>query len=595
MSDHFTVRLTNVGKMYKLYPSRLANFLDAVGIARWWPNQRVSEFWALRGIDLELARGQRMGIIGRNGAGKSTLLRLITGNYAPTEGEVQVKGQVQALFDVGAGFHPDFTGYENMRASLTYLGLNAQELSAAVEEIAEFTELGPFLGQPFKTYSLGMQARLGFATATAINPDILIVDEVLGAGDAYFASKSNERMKKLVESGSAVLIVSHALSEIIRYCDEAIWIERGRIVRRGPSMEIVSAYEAFIHTLDDRRLKAKNRKVHADKLGSFQHDLYSDTLLITFHFQNSDGAACDVAKILLRKDGQVEDELRVGDVQDSNTSFSAYVIADKDSWSEPRSGSDGFYRSLTIVKGRSIVAASGSVVFYSYGFFGDPGYSLRVRYRCLAPDGLSLTATKNDVIVYSQTPLPTGSPEWVEVDLPLLWASEPPQVSDEKLADSNKAADEQKAHRPKLHWPSEGSLTIQKAFLTGAAGREQSVFSAGSPVTLRMTILAHRDGSCTFIPAATLFRLDGILISNLVGHPLPLAFVQGETQEFRLDIPALNLGDGEYVFSLSIFDGIVSGESRFDLVDRAYQFKVIGNDPLVASSVFQLPGAWQAA
>ncbi len=122
------------------------------------------------------------------------------------------------------------------------------------------------------------------------------MDEVLGAGDAYFASKSNERMKKLVESGSAVLIVSHALSEIIRYCDEAIWIERGRIVRRGPSMEIVSAYEAFIHTLDDRRLKAKNRKVHADKLGSFQHDLYSDTLLITFHFQNSDGAACDVGQ-----------------------------------------------------------------------------------------------------------------------------------------------------------------------------------------------------------------------------------------------------------------------------------------------------------
>lgn len=594
MSDDFSIRLANVGKMYKLYPTRLANFLDAVGIAGWLPNQRAKEFWALRGIDLELKRGQRIGIIGRNGAGKSTLLRLITGNYAPTEGEVQVRGQVQALFDVGAGFHPDFTGYENMRASLTYLGLTAHELSAAMEEIAEFTELGPFLGQPFKTYSVGMQARLGFATATAINPDILIVDEVLGAGDAYFASKSNERMKRLVESGSAVLIVSHALGEIIRYCEQAIWIERGRIVRRGPSMEIVSAYEAFIHTLDDRRLKAKNRKVRAAGSASFQHDYYSDTLLITFRFQSSRSAACDVDRIQLQKDGQVEDELRVGDVQDSNTSFSAYVIADNSSWSEPRYGEDGFYRSLTVGKDRS-KAASGSVVFYSYGFFDERGYSLRVHYRCAAPDGLMLTVTKNGETLYDQEPLPTGSPEWHEVDLPLLWASEPPQLPVEIPTKTEELVEEEKVNRPIFHWPSEGSLTIEKAFMSGAKGKEQSVFSAGSPMSLHMTILGHRDGSFDFIPAATLFRLDGILISNFIGQPVPLVLARGQVREFRLDIPALNLGDGEYVFSLSIFDGVISGESRFDLVDRAYQFKIAGNDPLVADAVCQMQGSWVAA
>ena len=327
MSDDIAIRLKGVGKMYKLYPSRLANFADAVGLARWVPKHRSSDFWALRGIDLELKRGHRIGIIGRNGAGKSTLLKLITGNYAPTEGVVEVKGQVQALFDAGAGFHPDFTGYENIHASLTLLGLGMQEVNAAIQDIAEFTELGPFLGQPFKAYSMGMQARLGFATATAINPDILIVDEVLGAGDAYFASKSNERMKRLVESGAAVLIVSHALSEIIRYCDQAFWIERGRIVKRGPSMEIVSAYESFVHTLDDRSLKAKNRKIHSGKIDAFQHDLYSDSLVTTFAFQETSGGVCDVAQIQLFKDGQCEDELHVGDVQDSNTSFSAHVLA----------------------------------------------------------------------------------------------------------------------------------------------------------------------------------------------------------------------------------------------------------------------------
>ena len=272
MCEASAIRLSNVGKMYKIFPEKIDGLLDglndSLGIYRWLPFRKANykEFWALRGIFLDLKAGSRIGIIGRNGAGKSTLLKLITGNLAATEGTIEVNGQIQALLESGAGFHPEFTGYENIKASLTYQGLTNSEIEEAIVDIAYFTELGNFLQQPFKTYSTGMQARLTFATATAIKPKILIIDEILGAGDAYFFGKSQERMHQLVEeSGASVLLVSHALDQITRFCEEAIWIERGKVVKRGPSFEIVDSYIAFTQILEERRLKAKNMKERSKK------------------------------------------------------------------------------------------------------------------------------------------------------------------------------------------------------------------------------------------------------------------------------------------------------------------------------------------
>src|SRR5690348_7572185 len=205
------VRFDGVGKMYKIFETRRDNLLDALGIDRIARrrNTRFSQFWALRGIDLELHRGERLGVIGRNGAGKSTLLKLVTGNLPPTEGVVQVNGDVQALLEIGGGLHPEFTGRENASGALGLLGLSRRAINAAIEDIAEFTELGRFLDQPFKTYSQGMQARLSLAIATSTQPQILIVDEILGAGDAYFFAKSTARMQRLIEGGASVLLVSH--------------------------------------------------------------------------------------------------------------------------------------------------------------------------------------------------------------------------------------------------------------------------------------------------------------------------------------------------------------------------------------------------
>ncbi len=251
-------------------------------------------------------------MIGRNGAGKTTLLKLVTGGLVPTEGSIHVDGSVQALLDAGGGLHPEFTGIENIRAALTYQGLSSGELRGAERDIDDFTELGEFLHQPFKTYSLGMQARLAFAIATTVEPDILIVDEVLGAGDAYFLGKSVERMRDLVAGGATALIVSHALDQIARFCDEAVWLERGRVVGRGPTTEVLKEYDKYIRVLDDRRLRAWNEKNRGRPADGFERESYADQILVRFSAEDGAEVELDVAEVRLYVNDELEDSVEVG-------------------------------------------------------------------------------------------------------------------------------------------------------------------------------------------------------------------------------------------------------------------------------------------
>jgi lipopolysaccharide transport system ATP-binding protein len=249
MHEPLAIRLQNVSKIYKLHGSQSDQLIDVLGLQRFGIKTKTpsKEFAALSDISLDVPRGHRIGIVGRNGAGKTTLLKLICGNFAPTSGEVEVNGTVQALMNIGLGFHPEYTGRENVEASLQYNGLARDEYKKAIEGIVDFCELGDFLDQPFKTYSLGMQARLMFASATAIKPDILIVDEVLGAGDAYFVAKSKIRVQQMIEAGCTMLLVSHSMQQVLELCDEVIWLDAGRIRMRGESFLVVKAYEEYIN------------------------------------------------------------------------------------------------------------------------------------------------------------------------------------------------------------------------------------------------------------------------------------------------------------------------------------------------------------
>lgn len=247
MSLDDAIVFNNVCKTYHLYQNKWQMVKDALGFKNGTPLQ---EFHALKEINLTIKKGERIGLIGRNGAGKSTLLKLITGNFKTTSGTIVINGSVQALMNTGLGFHPDFTGLENIKASLLYNGLTKEQFDDAIHDIIDFVELGEFLDQPIKTYSLGMQARLYFAVATAIHPEILIVDEVLGAGDAYFSAKSADRMKKLTNTGCTLILVSHSTQQILQFCEKAYWLEAGKIVMQGETIEVIKAYEAYTKKLE---------------------------------------------------------------------------------------------------------------------------------------------------------------------------------------------------------------------------------------------------------------------------------------------------------------------------------------------------------
>jgi lipopolysaccharide transport system ATP-binding protein len=246
-TSNISIDVQNVSKKYNIYKSKAHQLFDLLGFKL---KSKPEEYFAIKNINFSVKKGERLAIIGRNGAGKTTLLKLLTGNFAPSTGKVVVNGKVQALMTVGVGFHPEFSGLENIQAALAYNGLTKKEVELAIADIIDFVELGDFIHQPVKTYSLGMQSRLFFATATAVKPEILIIDEVLGAGDAYFSAKSAERMKNLTSNGCTLLLVSHSTSQVLQFCDSAIWMESGEVVKQGPALEIVKSYEAYSKRLE---------------------------------------------------------------------------------------------------------------------------------------------------------------------------------------------------------------------------------------------------------------------------------------------------------------------------------------------------------
>ena len=243
------VEARGLGKCYQLFdrPSdRLANLL----FGRWRPLGKP--FWALRGVDFSLARGEAVGIVGRNGAGKSTLLQLVCGTLSPTEGRMAVRGRVAALLELGAGFNPDFSGRENARLNAALLGLTRAQIDDRIEEIIDFADIGEFIDQPVKHYSSGMFMRLAFSVATAVQPDVLVIDEALSVGDGAFSRKSFDRIMALKETGATVLFCSHSMYQVEVLCSRALWIEGGMLRMDGPAGEVTAAYQASLNaTLGD--------------------------------------------------------------------------------------------------------------------------------------------------------------------------------------------------------------------------------------------------------------------------------------------------------------------------------------------------------
>ncbi|MEI6414557.1 MAG: ABC transporter ATP-binding protein [Pseudomonadota bacterium] len=235
------ILVSQLGKAYKRYPNRWARlfeWLDPRGLPRHEPR------WVLRNIDFSVSPGEAVGIIGRNGAGKSTLLKIITGTTLPTEGRVAAGGQIAALLELGMGFHPDFTGRQNVFMAGRLMGHSSETIAREFGAIEAFADIGDYLDQPVRVYSTGMQVRLAFSVATAIRPDILIVDEALAVGDVFFQQKCFARIRAFREAGTTLLFVSHALGSVYSLCERAILIEDGRIALDDKPKAVIDLYNA---------------------------------------------------------------------------------------------------------------------------------------------------------------------------------------------------------------------------------------------------------------------------------------------------------------------------------------------------------------
>jgi ABC-type polysaccharide/polyol phosphate transport system ATPase subunit len=237
------VRLENISVRYRAPQERLGTFKE-YAIRRLQRRVHFGDFYALRDLNLEVGKGEVFGIIGRNGAGKSTLLKVISRVLIPTLGRVWVKGRVSPLLELGAGFHPELTGRENVFLNGTLLGHSVRNIEQHVEEILEFAEIGAFIDAPLRTYSSGMVGRLGFAVATTWIPEILIVDEVLSVGDEAFRAKCEARMQRFQSSGTTIFLVTHTMQTIEKLCSRAAWLEHGSFRALGDVPDVVSAYRA---------------------------------------------------------------------------------------------------------------------------------------------------------------------------------------------------------------------------------------------------------------------------------------------------------------------------------------------------------------
>ena len=243
MQSNLAINVCDVTKIYRLYDKPIDRLKESISLTH---KKYHKEFFALDKISFSVEKGSTVGIIGTNGSGKSTILKIITGVLNPTTGSVEVDGNISALLELGAGFNMDYTGIENIYMNGTMMGFSREQMEAKLPEILEFADIGDFVYQPVKTYSSGMFVRLAFALAINVEPEILIVDEALSVGDVFFQAKCYRRMEEIRKTGTTILMVTHDMGSVIKYCDKVILLNKGEFLAEGPAGEMVDLYKKIL-------------------------------------------------------------------------------------------------------------------------------------------------------------------------------------------------------------------------------------------------------------------------------------------------------------------------------------------------------------
>jgi lipopolysaccharide transport system ATP-binding protein len=575
-------------KIYRLYKKPQYRFLDMFGLLR-GGGKSYTEHIALNRVSLDIRRGQKVAVIGRNGAGKSTLLRMLTRVVEPTAGQLHVGGEVHALLQIGTGFHPDFTGRDNVMAYLAQMGVTRGRAKELCGQIVAFAELEEYIDQPVKTYSTGMGVRLMFSTSTALAPDILVLDEVLGVGDAYFAQKSFERIRELCDgAGTTLLLVTHDVYSAMRLCDRFVWLDRGQLIMDGTSREVVHAYEQSIRAQEEQRLRMKRIAVaEVQKQGRPWY-----------------------GQVQIRGQQPPRDRMAVAGLRilshDTGAELASLAVA------EPPPGKPAL----------AIEAAPGD------GNWGDPVEFEGRPARPFLPHGS----------IFHRLPFLMNSPEIAErirgggADVELtFWSSNPedhPEVAlfDEDGKGSYAAAFDapvtagwQTARaalafgRPTPAGAEGGvvrygsrALEITGVRFLDADGEEAHLFNVGRSLRVQ---LSYRLNDPAFDERPTLivaFHKDGVTRSHRFWtDEIRLSHREGAEGEIEIEAAPLLLGAGTYAVTISIFrEGYFDSAARhrffsanadvLDIHSRGYEIVVRqSTNALLNDVVFQHPAAWR--
>lgn len=552
----------------------------------------------MRDVNLTMARGERVGIVGRNGAGKSTLLKMIAGVLAPTEGSLAVRGTVQALMELGTGFHPEFSGRENVLAALAYLNVTGQQAEERLAEVVDFAELEDFIDHPVKTYSVGMYTRLAFSVATSIKPEILIIDEILGAGDAYFAAKCSERMRQLTEGSQAtVLFVSHDLAAVQKLCTRAIWLDRGRIIADGETLAVCKAYGAAVREQEALRLRARNLGVPRKALEG--EALTGGPRQIIGHLITEDGGAPRgrhaVHRIALVDGPRCLVEIRVGDAMDNDPTEAGHVITRPGyiNWSEPARLEGRYVRFFEERRGRYRHAAFA----FRVGLGERLSTATTLELTGLIGAGERLLVELFDGERYARVgELSADEGQgWREFRFPVPreildrfgWRREDggdggvaglrsiPTAPVAERMGQRVSAGRVQAVRDTY---GSGEIELTGVDLLDGTGRERVVFVPGDALAVR---LRYRVRAVVEDPVFVLaiYGLDGTVISQVISSRDGVRFgaLEGEGHvEIRFE--PLLIGRGRYVVSAGIFPAVnwldVNAHEPYSIHDRRYELKV---------------------
>jgi ABC-type polysaccharide/polyol phosphate transport system ATPase subunit len=556
------IRTTNLKKVYRLYTRPSYRFRDMFGLLGNKPGA-FTERAALDGVSLEIRRGEKVAIIGRNGAGKSTFLKLVTNVIQPTSGTLDVKGVVHALLQIGTGFHPDFTGRENVYAYFAQRGMTGAAADRACAEVVEFAELEEYIDQPMKTYSTGMTVRLMFSASTAITPDLLVLDEVLGVGDAYFAHKSYERIRGLsAASGTTLLLVTHDVYTAAKVCDRMIWLDHGRILIDDVPDLVINAYEDSIRRQEERRLRLKRLAGAPDARPT------SSLLPMIVELRSRDNRAlpCQVfiSRLSLAIEGTAIDSLPIG-VPRTGT---ADLIHEGTAWGE-----------AVQWQGRLAQAWNnyGSVFHKVAGLFDVgglmnanevPPFTIEVECWSDAPCDVAVQAFVGDR-EFHLAELTTAPRAWQSIAACSV--------------DGRRRSDAERARNLTI---GSGRIVITDIRCLDGAGRVKSIFAHGEPFILSVEYRINEPNFKEDVQLLATFHRDGVHDTcRMFCRALGLDAGRGTSGTLEMRLPRMCLGAGKYTVSFGITErGYFEREQvlfysinpgMYDCLTRGFEIEVV--------------------